>query len=72
VPVAVRKEEWVWLQPYYLPQNDGGPKKGGGETEYNFLDVQEEGQMRPWDGKYSVPCMAVEGYLQMRRPFGVD
>lgn len=64
VPVAVRKEEWVWLQPYWQ-QDDG-------ETEYNFLDVEEEGQMRPWDGKDSVPCTAVEGYLQMRRPFGVD
>lgn len=69
MPVAVRREEWVWLQPYYLAQDDD-PQKGA--TEYNFLDVQEEGQMRPWDGKESVPCTAAEGYLQMRRPFGVD
>lgn len=27
--------------------------------------------MRPWDVKDSVPCTAVEGYLQMR-PFGID
>ncbi|GAM41844.1 hypothetical protein TCE0_042r15282 [Talaromyces pinophilus] len=35
VPVAVRKEEWVWLQPYYLQSQDDDPKKGG-EAKYNF------------------------------------
>ncbi|KAI7975129.1 hypothetical protein EIK77_002152 [Talaromyces pinophilus] len=35
VPVAVRKEEWVWLQPYYLQSQDDDPKKDG-EAKYNF------------------------------------
>lgn len=66
VPVALRKEEWVWLQPFWLQDE--------GETEYNFLDVDEEAlqQTSPWNGKDNVPCTAVEDYLQMRKPFGVD
>lgn len=31
VPVAERKEEWVWLQPYYL-QQDVEPQKRVGRS----------------------------------------
>ncbi|EED24556.1 hypothetical protein TSTA_079120 [Talaromyces stipitatus ATCC 10500] len=43
VPVALNKDGWVCLQPFWQEGNS----KDGGETEYNFLDIDGEGGQIP-------------------------
>ncbi|KAF8627118.1 hypothetical protein AX15_004532 [Amanita polypyramis BW_CC] len=59
-PAGLKKEEWIWLQPYAT-----GDEKD--QLEYMALNLgatEEVARFEP------APYSAVEGYLQLKRPLG--
>lgn len=76
VPAAVAEGDWVWLQPVRVPGADADADKGGaagtspggdrGKTMFSPLGIEKvDSKARFEDGPYT----AVEGYLQLRKPF---
>lgn len=63
IPIpSVGLGDWAWLQPYYANAENGGKK-----TQYNALGVSPG--VTNGIGWVGGPYTAVEGYLQMRKPF---
>lgn len=62
---AVPGADWAWLQPYWQP----GARQPGqmqGTTVLNAMDVTAP---KPGANFEAPPYVAVEGYLQMKKPF---
>jgi hypothetical protein len=53
--------DWVWLQPFWDTNRS--------TTEYNFVDVGKEALKPRFE---PLPYSAVEGFLQMKNPFGTS
>ncbi|KAL1878934.1 hypothetical protein Plec18167_004229 [Paecilomyces lecythidis] len=50
--------DWVWLQPFFQDRMT--------DTEYNFVDLESLPLAPRWE---PMPYTAVEGFLQMKKPF---
>jgi hypothetical protein len=60
VPARLKKEDWVWLQPYATDDNLDEP-------QFMALNVDAAEEKQRWE---PVPYTAVEGYLQLKRAVG--
>ena len=65
---AMGTADWVWLQPYFVSEDDGSGKGVTVQkTEWNGLGIEPlDNGAKLQDGPYT----AVEGYLQLRTPLG--
>jgi hypothetical protein len=65
---AMGTADWVWLQPYFVSEDDGtGKGVMVKKTEWNGLGIEPlDNAAKLQDGPYT----AVEGYLQLRTPLG--
>ena len=60
IPAALAAQQWVWLQPYRDP---------AAERKYMALKMDRMDERPRWE---PAPYTAVEGYLQLKLPVGVD
>jgi len=60
IPAGLKKEDWIWLQPY-------GTGAAQESLEFMALNVEAAEEKGRWE---PVPYTAVEGYLQLKRAVG--
>ena len=60
IPAGLKKEDWIWLQPYATGDNQD-------VLEFMALNVDTADEKVRWE---PAPYTAVEGYLQLKRALG--